>query len=434
MLSVEPKNLISLLSGVAQYLSDKEYGWEEAILDNKWYHYPGEIKKQRFCSEEALKNYLLLRALQVPALYTLAHNYDNRGMAHEIIIVPDGDKTLMLEWGKVEPVTLSDGVLKDENGEILSEKARILPEEYVFSRVKKMRNGTSFMDAITSGQILYQSGLDFGNVDAYVKYNPKTKTVKFLYLLEDVLVPSLKFYFDYDITLEGRELKTNQECGVARNLSGLNFQKIPVFKPGKGMKNSEFLPFFDHLNEDEKRSMLIKVLYGKAAKEDGLIYSESERSAWLLRLEEAAESVTDDKAKAQIKSLIDIYNNLKSKNVNRANRYMDGEMSYIATCQEMPDINTFILKAKIVSGLGSLKGLEFYFSSMYLADISKFLSLDNILLAQEKLMDNIGRKLKVKVDYNSLDSLGLLGSLEFLKSIKPDHFWEKRAPSAVVAK
>ena len=84
-------SLEGVLKGVVDFRKDLDYGWEEAVLQGKFYRWPSEINQRIFCSEKALTSYLLLRALGVRAEYGIVENSNSNGMSHEVVFVPKKD-------------------------------------------------------------------------------------------------------------------------------------------------------------------------------------------------------------------------------------------------------------------------------------------------------------------------------------------------------
>ncbi|MEK6967465.1 MAG: hypothetical protein AABX51_02435 [Nanoarchaeota archaeon] len=207
--------LEDILRNTVKVFSEKEYGWLEAIQSNTWFRYPHEVDKQRFCSEEALKNYLILQALGIPARYALVENYQDRGLAHELVIVPDGKRSFLLDWEYADKVTLSDHDFKLRNGQSRTFSAlHYIPDEEVLERVEAMRNRSMFLDAIESGQHFFRSSTDDGQLDAYIKYDLKEQKVDMVFYWISA-TGGLPFYFKntlaFDQTIQGI-----YEVGIAR--------------------------------------------------------------------------------------------------------------------------------------------------------------------------------------------------------------------------
>lgn len=160
-------DLEKILKGIVSFQDDLDYDWEEAVLSGNWYRYPGEIGKMRFCSEWALKNFLLARAMALPARYVIVENYCGMNVPHEIVLVPNGSLYL-LDW-ELHKVSQNKGAFKYQDDEITFSRIFEVPEAEVMRRVERLRSSESFLEALMSGQYLTIRNTARGVLEIFVQ-------------------------------------------------------------------------------------------------------------------------------------------------------------------------------------------------------------------------------------------------------------------------
>jgi hypothetical protein len=336
----EGDSLENLCHGVVGVFADKQYGWEEAILDRRWFRYPSEVDNQRFCSEEALKNFLLLRSLGVPAQYCVLEEYFGSSMAHEVVLVKDGERRLLLNWDKVSPVTVSDDRFSLENQEDIPFSAlHILGEEEVLERVAGLRDGSRFLDAIECGQILFSKDTPEGSIDAYVHYDPDKLEVEFTFAFSRY-TGGLKFYLAHRTFLEDGEMHEAQDFGICEHKLYDLKNRIPIlrYQDGHAIGNPvEQFRFFDQLSSNQQRDLCVDVIYQRSScdpesAEKGFIYSKEERETYLGKMRKLRDNLEIPEPNRRLLGIyVDFYDQLLTeKGDHPAARFMDYTVARIA--------------------------------------------------------------------------------------------------------
>jgi hypothetical protein len=282
--------LEGMLAGIVNVFSGREYGWEEAILSGLWYQYPHEMKEQRFCSEEALKNFLLARFLQIPAQYCVLENYNNRGVGHECVLVPHEGKTYLLDYDKVLEVEVEENKFvhhipvsgKLENAEfskllqeistykITFDSIEYLNEEEVLNRVESLRSGDSLLNALECGQELYKRAFRYGELQAQVKYFPDEATLEFTYFLSSVSLMS-PLYFTSRIKAISDGVSQEDEIGISpKAFNESEIERIPVvtFVRGGEQKIPTLHDFIEKLSPNDQFNVYSEMLYSTFIDED----------------------------------------------------------------------------------------------------------------------------------------------------------------------
>lgn len=315
-------SLEEILRQTREIFSDKEYGWEESILDGNWYRYPSEVGRMRFCSEEALKNYLIIRTLGIPANYAIIQNYQDRGLAHEAVIVPDGSRQFLVDWN------LSSGILSeksfDSNGkEVISyDKLEYISEHEVLDRIMALRSGKSFLDAIESGQILYQRMGPEGEFTAYVQYIPKNQELKFMFTLKQI-PHGLSFYYTNTLSTTGNSLGHRTENGIVIDGEDLSITTLPVILEGGSLIDLE-------RRIGELDPVTLWYIGGEAIYNNILGKSDSKQVKYniledqrKLQLAQLRLKLEDNPDNENLSSFLNNYDSLRKQNIEAAERYLD---------------------------------------------------------------------------------------------------------------
>jgi hypothetical protein len=266
VLQSQPSSIEDILKATKRIFSDKGYGWEEAILTDRWYRWPSEVGGKRFCSEEALKDYLVLRTLGIPAEYAIVGNYNNTGLAHEVAFVEVEGRKYALDWEGPIPVEIQGDSLIPTNGSQTSlAQVGFLEEDEVFQRVRGLQSGESFLRSITTPQILFIRDNYRGELKAYVSYEPDTGAITFTYrnLPSTTRVRSfLKQTFRPRRFGSRLELRTSTEFGFETRTSEKEYEVThsAVALRGKNGKY-RFQPFLRGLDQSLQRELGIQGMY-----------------------------------------------------------------------------------------------------------------------------------------------------------------------------
>ncbi len=248
--SSEGTTLESLLKAVANVSLKREYGWEEAILDRMWYRFPSQVRDQMFCSENALRTYIILQSLGIRANYGVAENYQERGMAHEIVTVPENDTLFVIDWTSVIKGKMhGDRIqMQGDRNEI-----RVLEIEGtdVVTRAKEFQTGKYVIESIECGQHLYRRRTRTGEVEAYVKYHRESEELEFTHIFHPgVGAPPFFSRQTYTITPSG--VKPTEQQGVVIAGRGFNIKTQTYFQKRDAIKV---------LSDDDERNLKLYVLY-----------------------------------------------------------------------------------------------------------------------------------------------------------------------------
>jgi hypothetical protein len=220
----ETDTLKDLLGKIVSFQGELAYGWGEAVLGRKWYRWPSELETMRFCSEAALKNFIICKALALPVKYYVCEDYYGTGSSHEFVVQDCGGYDFLIDW------KLLKGRLSDRNfwikggGKIPLGKIAEIPEDMIIDRVNKLRSAQSFLDAVVSGQFLLCKYSNFGYLEVSVKYFPVENCMEFRF----VYFPysgRLNFYYLQRYRAGG---EIEDEVGFLADKCGKNSKAFPV--------------------------------------------------------------------------------------------------------------------------------------------------------------------------------------------------------------
>ena len=336
-------SLEDLCRKVASTLSNTSYGWEEAILDKTWYRYPSEIRDMTFCSEEALKNYLLLKTVGITPKYCIVEGYRGSGMAHEIILVPDteiphSETYLLLDHGSVNSVQINDSEIVYEQGNTVAfSDITFLDEDEILPRVNSLRNGQRFLEAIEVGQMLYRKEITEGELEAYVKYHPESQEIEFTSVLTRYTA-GLQLYLSHrSFVLENergeKEIHDAQVFGVCDHVLYSTTGQVPLlsFLDGRPkLTLSEQLGNFDTLTENDRTTISVEIFYYLLLNSTEEEYVHPEENI-LEEVEKWRAKVTDDtfneNAKKVLEEYLDIYDHYNTFNYHAARRFFDFQLT-----------------------------------------------------------------------------------------------------------
>lgn len=420
---VDENSLEGVLSEVGNVLNDKDYGWEEAILDGKWYRYPSEVKDQIFCSEQALKNYLLLASLGIHSRYLVAEGWTGR-LAHELVVIPDKEGLVGLDWGETFPVKIEDGkLINRETKKILSKKVHEINQDEVLMRVTGLRTGDRFLDAIKSGQQLYRRNTDEGYIDAFVNYDSEKKEVAFEWEWIDVskLIPA---YFKYSMSPLNGKLHVSQELGLKPE-----DQKIPMIIADRNRKlrNDKsgvggFRFFYERLNQTAQEEILNGILYDKFVADmdrKDLAVEEEDREKLMRAFVGMAEQDLGDGMQEMARSHLEIYNGLKEDVSERAaHRFHDFRAFAIQLASVYGDAKK-AFEAHIEGRLP--RAAEAIYTPLVIQGLGRILSVPNTLLCQQYLSEKLADR--TNIPYTMPDSGFLRLTQEWGEDGRGSH-WE----------
>ncbi|GEM_PF-4300278 len=333
-----------LCQHVANIFGDKQYGWQEAIHDNKWYRYPSEVKEQRFCSEEALKNYLLLRTLGVPVEYCLLENYQRTSMAHEVVLIPTEDSTYLIDWQTVSPITIEPEAFILKNSKIPFKTLHRLPEEKVLDRVLSLREGERFLDSITCAQILSIKDAPEGELQSTVCYFPEEKYLEFTFIFTRY-TGGMKFYLRHETGVDANNtIYDAQEFGLCEVANRETTKEFPIIYSMNGKMDDlvNQLTFFQKLSTQQQHNICMESMYNQFSSdsdafEGKFVTPQSERLDTLAQFQELIQqnNLPQD-LKETIQAYITIYDTYHKINPYAAEKFLDFQISKMTFEQLFP--------------------------------------------------------------------------------------------------
>lgn len=313
-------DLEKTLRGIVSFQDDLEYGWEEAVLSGNWYRYPGEIERMRFCSEWALKNYLLARAMSLPAKYVIVEDYCGTNLPHEMVLVPNGSLYL-LDW-RFHKVSQNKGAFKSKEDELTFSRIFEITDAEVMRRVERLRSSESFLEALVSGQYLAIRNTPKGTLEIFVRYDPRTAALEYWYVLFS-FAGRYNLYFRYRIYANSQK---EEEVGILAGKNGRNFKTIPVtdFQDKKSLRDFFRKNKLPEFNEKQRLSLLRHALYRYAFSDrGGLAFPAETRLENLGRMREYAYHQRKE-GNLWLRRLIADYEKMVRKNPEAAERFLDG--------------------------------------------------------------------------------------------------------------
>ena len=413
--------LDDVLDRICRVFSDKEYGWEEAILSNKWYMFPSEVENQRFCSEEALKNYLLARTLGLPVQYCIAENWRGEGQYHEFVIM--GDSYLDYNQAdKIESIE-EDGIVIDGKKTKFDKLIILEDDQEVLERVNALRSGESFLEAVTCGQDLYKKSFRYGTINAKVKYNPKNRIAEFLFVLNPNS-DTRSVYYAYSMMPSNGSIEIDEEIGIAPAFLLGERKRIPVlgYSEGSGL---EFYPeFLDELEEDDKIGVCIDLLYDFILRNGETIgfpiQTDDQGNKYLfgddmydilLTLHREKAEDPDESISKYSKLILDHYEALMENDPVTGRSFIDARVFDIdmrGTCRSFEELEDYVGKH-----IGVLANMYAITSIQRFAD---FLAIPNVRTCVDKLTEALGEK--TGVDYSVQMEHSVLKAMEKVREIR----------------
>lgn len=414
----KPGSLESLLRETSKVFSEKQYGWEEAVLDGLWFRWPSEVRGQVFCSENALKNYLLLKTMGLPARYAVTKNYDGSGLPHDIVFVPDRNGLWLIDWSEVKHVKGLEEVAKEgiENPEWVS-------EQEVTERVIAARSGKSFIDTLAGGQMLYSTKTAEGRIEGYAKYFPAERLVEFLFTFEPMissLGPPLYYKLLISADASDGAVEAVADVGAARDKTLMSFKPVSVI-----FNTPE--EFHAALTEEEKADIgKLKAYHElrKTREDSAYLFSKEIRQAVLSKARNSAAKEAEsgeDFTLTYSRAMYNCYKNIASRNPQAAERWFDYVLfSNVRThhmlSYELPKEDEAKLSDMVEERVHSITSnpemTVFAFISVNCAELAKFLASESVIAVQQRLCEELAKKTGVPFSMQPASTyLNLLESL-----------------------
>lgn len=388
-------SLESVLRGVVNFRKELEYGWEEAILDGKWYRWPSEIKSQIFCSEKALTTYLLLKTLGVPAKYALVSDYQGTGLKHETVFVPEGDRLLLLDWNDVLPVEFNSDRLVAGNITIKKKDLSWIADEEVIPRVFDLRSGDSFIDALESGQQLYRRLTKEGQLEVYVQFQKEQQQLNFLYQFSPI-VNAPSFYCRQEFKATATGITSRQQFGFLISGTGLKATFLPY-----DLSNLLNNPA---LSKDQLADMIFYVWYddyiqtNSSSETPAFVSSSEERAKYLAEWGKIAVEEKDDFSglAEYFKTFLQRYDQLSTMyGPHYADRLLDFEITRLSGALEFPEIDDLMAALFQKTGIRNLAEVQIAHVGISLRNIAPLISVAKSLECQQRLCYELARRTRL---------------------------------------
>lgn len=323
---IRPLHLTARLESITSIFSEQSYGCEEAILSGKALRWPSEIRNQRYCGEQAFVNFALTRALGLPSILVTTQDFRSRGMNHDVVLVPQREGYLMLDWNNISQVKADGNRLLDaKSGKSLSEQAFSLNDENIFDRIEIARRKT-ILEALGSLELLKREITPDGEVEALYGHNPNEKELFFEYVSANSSTP-LSFYYLQRLSQNG-SLRASEEAGIINKKQGYNYSRIPLLSIPNSFSPSirNHIPDKDKLDEAVRKEIYLSVLYDWEREEEpeSFVFSFQEREEFLQKLKEKAQDNASRENRSFAGRQIEFYHGLaRTHSDESAQRYID---------------------------------------------------------------------------------------------------------------
>lgn len=315
----EGVDLEGIISRVAKVFSDREYGWEEAVLDRTWFRYPSEVKRMRFCSEEALKNFLLLEVLGLEPEWASTTNYYDTGLAHEFAMVENGGKYYLLDWGKVFPVALNGSQIAGHPGIGDFEK---IPREDVLERVESLRDGSAFLEALECGQNIYRKNVDGWEVEARVWHKRSTLEIDFVTTFTPLYTGAPYYVRQRTSAVRGADYALFELGIVDWSGHGKDRYKYLVrHETDSSGQHSDINLAFEGMGDEARRGAIHQTAFELIAPQNGCMTPGHVRASYLKRWRRLAQS--EARTSPYFKALVEGYGKLRETDPAGAERLLE---------------------------------------------------------------------------------------------------------------
>lgn len=385
---------------ILEFQKGTEYGWDEAIRSGLWCRYPSEIENMMFCSEWALKNYLLCQALNIQSYYYVVEDYFDQGMSHEAVVAEIEGKVFLLDWRLHEVERIENNRFVASNEDVTFSALVKLEDEEIAERIVNLRNSESFIDALKCGQFLYKKHKPEGIIEAYVKYYPD-EIVSFYFVFSPYII-GLPFYYIASFSSDTDEIR--EETGIAWDKNGFNFEKIPIFFNDGKLDVGSLEIASTKLDEDDLRYIYSALLYNNISENGdakGFYRTEEERKDFFNGMQRinSGEDTPSEAFKMMAEMVLNIYNDLpKDKDVRE--RFIDYFIFRIDINREFPekeDLLNFIYKYLNVKNPNE-EILLFLYLAYFAEMMSAFTSFDETVLSQQMICKSLETKLNVDIN------------------------------------
>jgi hypothetical protein len=384
------RDIESILQRTVDYFSAKEYGWEEAILDQKWYRYPSEIRQQRFCSEESLKNYLICRALSLPAKYYIAENMHRGNMHHELVLVEYEGTTYLVDWDLYKVTIEPKRFVTSCGHKVHFSQLTEIPEEDVIERVNSLRSSEMLLDSLQNGQYLYTRYSNRGMLEAYVKYFSGRSELEFTFAFYGYSGLH-HFYFTHRLNKAGKTLK--EEIGYVAEKNGFRLKKIPMMEIDQKTGKKKFFPIDDRFDMVARRQFCYVILHDTSLFSDKTVYR-------LKALREAFRDFDkwkDDKGEHPEwrriwRWLVFHYNSLMTRTPRGAQYFLDSNILQMSLKEKYKKFSELRKVIGERTGCKYINSISKAYLTVNCRDLGEFLVKEETLNTQRLLCEAVAKK------------------------------------------
>ncbi|MDO8563914.1 MAG: hypothetical protein Q7R87_02810 [Nanoarchaeota archaeon] len=339
------------LLALASHFIGQRIGCGEAVLAQRLARLPSEIKEQRYCGEEALRNLLFLEHLDIPALLLTTNDFRGVGQSHDTVFLPDSRQ--ILDWGEVINVRRNGKDLLSEKGRLLARNFTILPPLFLFSEIGKFKEENLLSAFSGSPHLIDRVEYPSGNIESSVSYHEGKKRLSISHLVND-LAMNLPFFHQTEMSVQGRKSLTSRTVGLAPSRKGNLCSKIAITYEVNGISSRG--NFGEKLRPEEKEAFVLGMAYRIMSKNGRkVLVSDAESGEFLDYLRALASRDPDSLVVRQAQAHLDFYETLnQAYGKKKAEIYLKATKFKIAFRDEHKDP----LKAVFdYSGLNSLQDL-----------------------------------------------------------------------------
>ncbi|MEK6889857.1 MAG: hypothetical protein AABX35_01585 [Nanoarchaeota archaeon] len=339
------------LLALASYFKDQRVGCGEAILAQKLARLPSEIRAQRDCSEEALRNLSYLEHFEIPALLLTTSNFKGTGQAHDTVFLPDSRQ--ILDWGEIIGVRRNGKDLLSEKGKIISRDFTFLMPSSISSEIGRFTQENLLSAFSGSPHLIDRVEYHSGNIESSVSYNSSKKRLSINHSVNDLAI-NIPFFHETEIGIASRKKLTSRTAGLAPSRQGNLCSKIPITYEVNGASSQG--NFVEQLRPEEREAFVLGMAY-KIMSKNGrkVLVSDAESGEFLDYLRALSSRESDSLVARQAQTHLDFYETLeRAYGKRKADIYLKAMQFKLAFREEHKDP----LKALLdYSGLKSLKGL-----------------------------------------------------------------------------
>ncbi|MEK6910192.1 MAG: hypothetical protein AABW82_00280 [Nanoarchaeota archaeon] len=329
------RTLDEKLIAIARVFSEKSCGCGESVLAGGLARPPSQVKNQRYCGEEAIKNELLLAHLGIHSIPIFTTNFQSSGQEHDTILVQTPRRDYILDWGELIEVRRNgSNLLKAQDRKLLASSFTPLSPELLLAEINKF-TGVKLIDAFANRHLIKRTDYSSGNIESSVHFNRADKKITIGQLVTDVTT-NIPFYSDTTIIAQTRGFVVIKSAGLAPTREGILCTKIPLFHSMDGISVDE--DFKNRLSEAEREAFVLGMaytIYSQNGKKR--VCSKGEVQEFLGFLEETSKKHPNTVARNEAQGHLDYYRTLnEAYGFKKSERFLESLNFKIAFRTEHP--------------------------------------------------------------------------------------------------